>query len=148
MVMLKSEFKNNLKDEIINICEDYKGGNIEILEAVLALRRLKTDCEAILKDISSFESEYYNEIELSSKEYNNQFRGARFEFRNGRKTFDFTKIAEIIRANKTLKDLKKKYQVAWEMKQKGIAPVDEETGEILQVPEMKQSKSSMIVKLV
>lgn len=142
-----SNFKVQMQDEIINTCEDYKNGNIQLLEAVLRLRKRRVECESILKNIAAFEAEHYNEIELSAKEHQNEFRGAKFEFRNGRKTFDFSNIKEINDVTQKLTDTKSKYQTAWEMHQKGVAPVDADTGEVLELPTMKQGKSSMVVKL-
>lgn len=142
-----SELFIQMQDELVNVCEQVENGDIEILDAVVQMRKQRSFHEEMLKEIGNFENQYFNEIENSAKEYQNEFRGAKFEFRGGRKTFDFKGIKEIETANTKLKDAKSKYQLAWEMNQKGQVSVDPDTGEVLQIPAVKYGKSSMVVKL-
>lgn len=142
-----SELFIQMQDELVNTINQVESGDIEVLDAVIKMRKQKAFHEEMLKEIAHFENEKFNEIELEAKEYQNEFRGAKFEFRNGRKTFSFKGIDEVEKATKDLKSVKDKYQSAWEMKQKGLAPVDEDTGEVLQLPTVSYGKSSMVVKL-
>lgn len=142
-----SELYIQMQDEFINTCDNVENGNIELLEAVIEMRKQKAFHEQMIKDINEFEAQNYNDIENSAKDYQNEFRGVKFEFRGGRKTFDFKGIEEVQIAKDNAKEIEQKYKTAWEMKQKGFAPVDEETGEVLQIPIVKYGKSSMIVKL-
>lgn len=142
-----SELFIQMQDQLVNTINQVENGDIQVLDAVIEMRKQREFHEQMLKEISHFESENYNEIELEAKEHQNEFRGAKFEFRNGRKTFSFKGIEEVEKATKDLKSVKDKYQSAWEMKQKGLAPVDEETGEVLQIPTVSYGKSSMVIKL-
>lgn len=142
-----SELFIQMQDKFINTCNNVENGNIELLEGVIEMRKQKAFHEQMIKDINAFEYENYNEIESSAKEHQNEFRGVKFEFRGGRKTFDFKGIEEVQIAKDNAKEIEQKYKTAWEMKQKGFAPVDEETGEILKLPNVKFGKSIMVVKL-
>lgn len=137
----------SMQEALVDTIERTENGYINHLDAVIELRKQKSFHEEMLKSISEFESENYNEIELQAKDYDNKYKGVKFEFRNGRKTFDFSKIEEVKIADANLKEIKKKYQTAWDSVQKGITPVDDSTGEILQVPIMSQGKSVMVVKI-
>lgn len=142
-----SELFIQMQDQLVNTINQVENGDIQVLDAVIEMRKQREFHEQMLKEISHFESEKYNEIELEAKEHQNEFRGAKFEFRSGRKTFSFKGIDEVEKATEDLKTVKDKYQSAWEMKQKGLAPVDEDTGEVLQLPTVSYGKSSMVVKL-
>lgn len=142
-----SELFLQIQDEFVNTCDNVENGNTELLEAVIEMRKQRAFHEQMLKDISSFESEYLNEIENSAKEHQNEFKGAKFEFRAGRKTFDFSGIEEVKIAKQNAKEIESKYKTAWELNQKGTSALDEDTGEILQIPSVKYGKSSMVVKL-
>lgn len=136
-----------MQDALVNDLNKIKNGEVHLLQATIELRKQRVFHEEMIEEIKAFESENYNEIEAEAKEYQNEYGGASFEFRNGRKTFDFNGIEEIKEAKEHAKKVESKYKSAWEMKQKGLAPVDEETGEVLQVPTVKYGKSVMIVKL-
>ncbi len=136
-----------MQDELINTFNAYENGDINVLDAVIYLREQKAFHEEMLKNIKDFESENQHEIELEANANQNEYKGAKFEFRAGRKTFDYSKIEEVATAKNNVKELEQKYKSAWENHQKGLVPVDAETGEILQLPEMKVGKSTMVVKM-
>lgn len=142
-----SELYIQMQDELINTCNEVENGNKEILDAIIELRKQKQFHEQILKEINTFESQYFTEIECTAKEHENEFKGVKFEFRAGRKTFDFKGIQEVEIAKQNAKEIEQKYKSAWDMKQKGMIPIDEDTGEVLPIPKVKYSKSSMIIKL-
>lgn len=136
-----------LKDKFLKIIEQVESGDINYLDATIEVRKMKLELNELLNNLNAFESEYYNEIEMEAQEYQNEYKGAKFEFRSGRKMFDFKGIDEVDKANQRLKEVKQKYQSAWENNQKGLAPIDAETGEILNLPIVKYGKSSVVVKL-
>lgn len=133
---------NNIKELI----ENYNEGNTYILDTFLELRKKREELKLLLDLINDFESENINEIELAIIENHKEYSGAKFEARNGRKIFNFKNITEVTELENKLKATKKKYQIAFEAKQKGNSMIDEDTGEFLQVPTMSQGKSSIIVK--
>lgn len=142
-----SEMFIQMQDALVNDISRVENGEVHLLEATIELRKQKAFHEQMIENIKSFESENFNEIEVQAKEYQNEYKGSTFEFRNGRKTFDFKGIEEVEIAKDNAKEIEAKYKAAWEMKQKGLAPVDEDTGEVLQVPTVKYGKSVMVVKL-
>ncbi|WP_435416298.1 hypothetical protein [Polaribacter aestuariivivens] len=142
-----SELFIQMQDELVNTCEQVENGDIEILDAVIEFRKQRSFHEQMLKEIGSFENQYFNEIENSAKEHQNEYRGAKFEFRAGRKNFDYSKIDEVVKAKENAKAVESKYKTAWDLSQKGTSALDEDTGEILQIPIVKYGKSTMVVKL-
>ncbi len=137
-----------MQDELVNTCDAVENGDINVLDAVIELRKQKQFHEEMLKEIKNFETQYSDEIEQEATANQNEYRGATFEFRAGRKTFDFSKIKEVKIAKDNVKELEQKYKQAFEMKQKGMTAIDESTGEIItELPTVKYAKSSIIVKL-
>lgn len=134
------------KPEILSFIQKAEDGEISFLDAVIQLRRIKETYDNQLSIIKEFEDKYKSEIETEASAYQNKYKGATFEFRSGGKMFNFKGISEIDQKEAELKDLKEKYQAAWENKQKGLLAVTED-GEELQLPTISYRKSSMIVKL-
>lgn len=141
------ETRTGVEDEFCTAVKNYEDGNVGLLDTVITLRKQRKLLESIVNEIKDFEYKYYNELEIASKDVNNQYMGAKFSFRAGKKTFDFSEIEEVKIARENLKEIEGKYKSAWYMQQKGMMPVDEQTGEVLKVPLMKQSKSSLTIDL-
>lgn len=136
-----------IQDQFIRIAEKVESGNMMVLDAVIEFRKAKAFFESQLDLIKSFEEQYQSQIESEANAYQNEYKGAKFEFRSGGKIFNFKGISEIDTKESELKDLKAVYQAAWENKQKGLLAVTED-GEELQLPTVNYRKSSMIVKLI
>lgn len=126
--------------------EDYNNGNVNVLETYITLKELKSFYESQIDIIKGFESENINEIELEIREHHNEFKGYKFEIRNGRKIYDFSKITEIQEKKKELKNIESKYKLAFDAFQKGNRMIDDETGEVLDLPTLSLGKSSIILK--
>ena len=134
-----------LQDEFVAKCQKVEDGEMPILEAVLAFRGQKKECEAYIEAVKSFEQEHEEQI-LSQISYNEGcYRGARFEVRNGGRTFNYKGIKEWQIASENLKEIEEKYKQAFISKEKGLLPVDE-NGELLDLPEVNYRKDSIIIK--
>lgn len=133
------------KPDILSFIQKAEDGEMSLLDAVIQLRKIKESCESTLSFIKEFEDKYKDQIETEANAYQNEYKGATFEFRSGGKMFNFKGISEIDQKEAELKALKDRYQSAWENKQRGLLAVTED-GEELQLPTVSYRKSSMIVK--
>lgn len=141
-----SDLHAQLQDYLVNTEQMVEDGSMTYLDAVIAMREEKEFYESQLDLIKQWEEEFKSLIEQEAAAYQNEYKGAKFEFRSGGKTFNFKNIPDVEQKENELKELKSLYQSAWENKQKGLLAATED-GEELQLPEVSYRKSSMIVKL-
>lgn len=129
-----------------SIIEKYIEGDLYILDAVLELRKIKEFYKNELSLIELFEKQYLSEIEMASKDYpGGDYRGYKFKVTQGRKTFDYSNIPELMKIKNDLSLVQNKYKQAWEGFQKGIQPISED-GEILPLPTVKYSSGYLTIK--
>lgn len=146
MIRTKDLFMQ-MQEDFVNTCNDVENGNISVLDAVIHFRRQKEVHEQMLENIKAFEAENIEQIEQEASYNQNQYKGAKFEFRGGGKSFNFKNIQEWEYAKDNLKEIEEKYKAVYLNKEKGLATYDETTGEELPIPEVIFRKSSLIVKL-
>lgn len=136
-----------IQNRIIHVQNAVKNGEMNPLSAVIYLRKEREHLENSLALIKEFEAENYDLIQNEAEKYQNQYEGFKFEFRNGRKTYDFKGIPEWQSAEKYKKEIEAKYKSMLEAKIKGAPHANiSEDGEELPLPEIKYSKSSLIIK--
>ena len=138
------EMYMDMQQELAATITDYENGNIGVLDALTSLRTKRVWLEDGLSIIKDFESGAISEIAESAKEYQGKYNGFTIEVRQGRKTYDFSKIDEIKIAKANVKELEDYYKKAFEAKQKNILTASED-GEEIQLPELKYGKSYAIV---
>lgn len=139
------ELFQQLQEEFVTNCQRVEDGDLPILEAVLAFRGQKKECEAYIEAVKAFEQEHEEQI-LTQIEYNaGSYKGAKFEVRSGGRTFNFKGIKEWQIASENLKEIEDKYKQAFISKEKGLLPVDD-NGELLELPEVSYRKDSIIIK--
>ena len=130
---------------ILDTIQAYEGGNVEVLEAFTKLKEIKKSLELSIGFIKAFETEHFQSITDSIKDYGGEFKGYSFEVRNGRKTFDYSNISEVLEAEKGVKDLKEYYKQAFNSHQKNIL-IATDDGEEIKLPTIKYAKGSIILK--
>lgn len=136
-----------IQNRLIHVQSAVKHGEMNPLAAVIELRKYRKHLENSLALIKDFEIEYYEEIQNEAEKYQNQYDGFKFEFRNGRKTYDFKSIPEWQSAEKYKKEIEAKYKSMLQAKINGAPHANvSEDGEELPLPEVKYSKSSLIIK--
>lgn len=141
-----SELFIQMQDEFVNTCNAIEEGNLDLLDGVINLRKQRVFYEEMASNIKTFESQYQEEIQQKAQDFGNEYKGVKFEFRKGGKTFDYKGIEEWKIASTNLKEIEDKYKSAWENAQKGNMSVTED-GEVLQLPQVNYRKDSMIIKL-
>ena len=145
MIRTKDLFMQ-MQEDFVNTCNDVENGNISVLDAVITLRRQREIHEQMLENIKAFEAENIEQIEREASYNQNQYKGAKFEFRGEGKSFSFKNIKEWEYAKDNLKEIEEKYKNVYLNKEKGLATFDESTGEELSIPEVTFRKSALIVK--
>ncbi|MXV39373.1 hypothetical protein GO491_11910 [Flavobacteriaceae bacterium Ap0902] len=140
------ELHIQMQDHLINEMERADEGYTSILDTIINLRKEREFHEQMIKDIKAFEDAKKDEIQTEAEQYQNEYKGAKFEFRSGGKTLDYSGIPEVSEKEKELKEIKEKYKMAFENSQKGLLVISED-GEELPLPKPKYRKGSMIVKL-
>jgi hypothetical protein len=95
------------------------------------------------KSIDTFAIDEAEKFGASSFEFN----GQKYEVRNGATRFSFKGISEWEQKNNELKAIEEKYKTSYKSYTKmNLSLIDQETGEVIELPTVTQSKSSLIVK--
>lgn len=115
-------------------------GNADPLEVYANLKQMKKDLDESLKVIE----EEAREEALKYGEKNFDHKGFKVEIRAGSTRYNFSNIKAWADKKKELKELEEKYKQAYKSFEKGITSLDED--EILELPEAKSSKESIIIK--
>jgi hypothetical protein len=136
--------------EIINqtqeIIEKVKEGLITEIDALVELRKIKSQAEIALASIKSFEEENLDTIANQASEYMNSYGGYNIIMVQGRKTYDYSKIEEYKEAKYHLKSVEEKYKAMLDAKLKGAVHANvTEDGEELTLPEINYGKGYLRV---
>lgn len=153
------DLHEQMQDELMAVVHKVEGGELSYLDGLLRLRENKKPLEDSLGIIKEFEDNYLNDIENEASKYQGKYQGYEIRAVSGRKTFSFKGIEAVEAAESTLKEMKDKYQSAFEGFQKGIiqtAPLTgepdsplgwvDEDSEVLPFPTLSISKSYVTVK--
>ncbi len=115
-------------------------GQEDPLKALIVLKNLEKEVKEGLKVISPAAQD---EAEKYEKTF--QYHGHELTRTEGRRTFNFKKIPEWMKKSTELKEMEAMYKQAYASYEKGITPVSED-GEVIPLPEVTYSKSSISVK--
>lgn len=134
-----------MRNQIDEILQKVDAGDMNPLDAMIDLKQMKDKCNVVLDIIKDFESEFVDDITFEAAQYPDGYKGYMFEVRNGRKMYNYSKIEQVVDAEKKVKDLKEYYKQAFVSRQKGIL-IATDDGEEIVLPELSISKSSIILK--
>ena len=140
--IVKSVGMPNVVSIIDGIVSDVEIGNINPLDAFAIFKKMEAMFNEAKKSIDSLaidEAETFGESTFSHN-------GQKYEVRNGATRYSFKDIPEWVEANNNLKQIEEKYKTAYKNRQMNLSSLDETTGELLQLPTVTKSKSSLIVK--
>jgi len=128
----------------INMVEE---GNLNYLDALIEMNQYKVKIEETLNDIKDWQRENIDEIQNEAQGYKGQYKGYKFEVRNGKTMYDFKGIEHIAQKEKELKDLKENHKQAYIQYQKGMLNVNTD-GEEIELPKVSYSASYVILKKI
>jgi hypothetical protein len=109
-------------------------------KAYKELKELKAKVDEALKQVEPIALE---EAEKHEKTF--EVEGMKFERRDGRRVFNFKNIKEWNTYDKAKKDCEARYKAAFSNFEKGLSAVTDD-GEVLELPKVTYTKSSLIVK--
>lgn len=140
-VTLTTDSINVIQNQIDLVIRNVDLGFTSSLEAFAVFKELEKRFNEAKKQIDTLA---YNE----SEKYDKTFKIGQYQFTRveGRKQFDFKHIEEWKIAKDNLAEIESKYKSVYENQQKGLSSFNESTGEVLDVPVVTFSKSSLAVK--
>lgn len=140
-VTLTTDSVNVIQNQIDLVIRNVDLGFTSSLEAFAVFKELEKRFNDAKKQIDTLA---YNE----SEKYDKTFKIGQYQFTRveGRKQFDFKHIEEWKIAKDNLAEIESKYKSVYENQQKGLSSFNESTGEVLDVPVVTFSKSSLAVK--
>lgn len=140
-VTLTTDSINVIQNQIDLVIRNVDLGFTSSLEAFAVFKELEKRFNDAKKQIDALA---YNE----SEKYDKTFKIGNYQFTrvDGRKQFDFKHIEEWKIAKDNLAEIESKYKSVYENQQKGLSSFNESTGEVLDVPVVTFSKSSLAVK--
>lgn len=134
------------KDKLNQIIKKAEGGHITKLDATIKLREQRKEMEAVINSIKKWEDKELESIAIEAADYPDGYKGYQFEFRNGRKLWDFKGIPEYNEHMEKVKQVQESAIAAFNLFQKtGQKPISED-GELLPMPDLNYAKSSLVVK--
>jgi len=138
----KKETVPNILTSIDTIVNKVDLGELNGLDAFSLFKKLEkafTDAKKTIEGVALDEAEKFGASTFESN-------GQKYELRNGASRFSFDHIEEYAEKKAELKQLEEKYRIAYKNNQLNLSSLDESTGEVLELPIVKVSKSSLIVK--
>lgn len=127
-----------ITNTITSVVDSVKNGILDPLDAFAVFRELEKKFNEAKKEI--------DELAISEAEkYDKTFQRGSIQFTrvDGRKTYDFSNIQEWVKAKEHLTKIEAKYK---QVANTDFSVLDESTGEILEKPIIKISKSSLAIK--
>lgn len=123
-----SELHIQIQDELFNTIHQVEEGELSHLDALIKMRQNKAQAEKTIEIVKAFETDFHQQIANKADEYGGKYQGYEIKAVNGRKTFKFDGVPEVKEAEKSVKELKDKYQSAFENYQKGNQITEEVNG--------------------
>jgi hypothetical protein len=139
--MSKDQFFQMRQQELAHFVEQVEQGETSALISYANLKRTADEYASAIKQIESIAMEEAH----SYGEKSFEVQGFKFEVRNGAKRFDYSNISEWKEIQSKLKETEEKYKSAFMARQKGLLTASED-GEELEMPELKISKDSLVLK--
>ena len=136
-----------IQDQMMNTVHQVKDGEINHLDALIALEENRKQLEITLAIAKEFKDDFHEQIATEAAEYKGGYNGYQVEVRNGGKSFNYKGIPEWQEAEKSMKTIEAKYKSMWEAKVNGNPHANvSEDGEELPLPEIAYRKSSIVLK--
>ena len=138
----KNEIVPNILTSIETIVNKVDLGELNGLDAFSLFKKLEkvfTEAKKTIEGVALDEAEKFGASTFESN-------GQKYELRNGATRFSFEHIEEYKEKKAELKALEEKYKLAYKNNKLNLSSLDESTGEVIELPRVTQSKSSLIVK--
>ena len=138
----KNEIVPNILTSIETIVNKVDLGELNGLDAFSLFKKLEkafTEAKKTIEGVALDEAEKFGASTFESN-------GQKYELRNGATRFSFDHIQEYAEKKAELKQLEEKYKLAYKNNKLNLSSLNESTGELLELPKVTVSKSSLIIK--
>ena len=116
--------------------DQYEAGNISAIDLAVKFKNEIEVMEEQVKNRKAWLDETKREIASEADGYGKDgYKGLVFSIQT-RTTYNFSKVEEVAKLKADIKELEEKGKLALKLIEKGIEPVDANTGELLPVPEV------------
>ncbi len=127
--------------DVSTLVQEVIDGNTDAVIGMGILKELKKQVE---KGITAIEADAFAAADkYGAKTF--EHGGYEVTLRDGSKRFNFKPVQEWSKAKQSITEIEAKYRAAWALADKGTKPVDAETGEVLDLPEVTYTKASISV---
>jgi len=133
-------------DKATDIIKEATNGDILLIDGLIELNFIEKEAKEVLDLIKEFKHKFLRELESDSLEHQKKYRGHMIVVNNGKVTYSYKEIKEWEEVSERKKEIEQKYKSAFLSNQKGLTVVDDETGEVLELPTVSYSKSSISVR--
>ena len=130
-------------DTFIEIAKQVESGNMNPLQGYVMLKQIEAqlkDCFDIVKDQAIDKAEKYGKGE-------HEAYGCKFQVRNAAGRWDFSNLQEHSEMKQALKDYEDGMKAAYKARLSGQVMVNQSTGELNELPEFKEGKTTISIKL-
>lgn len=116
--------------------DQYENGHISAIDLAVKFKNEIETMEAQVKNRKEWLDEAKREIANEAEGYGKEgYKGLVFSVQT-RTTYNFSKVQEVAKLKADIKELEEKGKLALKLIEKGIEPLDVNTGELLPVPEV------------
>lgn len=153
--MKTSEIFERLNYDFIETVNKAESGAFSVLDALLHLRGIRSQCEAYMEAVKGFEEEYMEAIANEAQKFGNEYKGFGIQSVAGRKLYNFANIPEVNQAKLNAQSVEQQYKSVFEAYQKGLVQTVtvngqllwiDENGEMKPFPELNYGKSFIQIK--
>jgi hypothetical protein len=117
-----------IQEELRHIHEQATEGELSNLDALIKMRKTKTEAEKVLEIIKEFENDRLQEISNEAESYGGKYQGFEIKQVNGRKLYDFSTCPIVKEREQAKKDAEEFYKSGFEGYQKGVVQAKEVNG--------------------
>ena len=127
------------EESFLNFCDEYESGNLTALDVATKFKQENDYFETMMNMRKSWMEEYREEISDEAIGYGREGYNGFIWGLQSRKTYDFKNVDEWLITKQKLSEIEEKGKLALQLQEKGIEPVDAETGELLPIPQVKNT---------
>ena len=127
------------EEKFLKLADDYDCGKISVIKVATEFKKDNDYFETMMNMRKQWLDEYREEIVNESEGYGRDGYNGFIWGLQSRKTYDFKNVDEWLITKQKLSEIEEKGKLALQLQEKGIEPVDAETGELLPIPQVKNT---------
>lgn len=128
IIIPTQDYFMKVQEELHHLHQQTIEGEISNLDALIKMRKAKSEAENILEIVKDFENDRINEISSEAESYGGKYHGFEIKQVNGRKLYDFSTCPIVKEKEQAKKDAEEFYKSGFEGYQKGVVQAKEVDG--------------------